>query len=86
MLLSSDFFEQNSKVRRNETKFTVGYHCLEIRQGRFTRTDRAIALCMKCGSGSVEDEDYLLFHCPIYQHVRVTNAELLELLECAQMT
>jgi hypothetical protein len=28
--------------------------------------------------GSVEDENHMLFQCPVYQHVRVKYAELLE--------
>jgi hypothetical protein len=32
----------------------------------------------ECGSGYVEDENHMVFQCPVYQHVRVKSAELLE--------
>jgi hypothetical protein len=69
---------KDREVSKSLTKFRAGSHWLEIQQGRFTRTDRALRLCKKCGSGSVEDENHMLFQCPVYQHVRVKYAELLE--------
>jgi hypothetical protein len=32
----------------------------------------------ECRSGFVEDDNHRLFQCPIYQHIRVKYAELLE--------
>jgi hypothetical protein len=66
---------KDREVRKRLTKFRADSHWLEIHQGRFTRTGRALGLCKKCGSGSVEDENYMLFQCPDYQHVRVKYPE-----------
>ena len=68
---------KDREVRKSMAKFRVGSHWLEIQQGRFTRTERTLRTCKKCSSGSVEDENHMLFHCPAYQHVRVKYAELL---------
>jgi hypothetical protein len=62
---------KDREVRRSMKKFRVGSHWLEIQQGRFTRRDRALRLCRNCGSGSVEDENHMLFQCLFYQHVKI---------------
>ena len=54
------------------TKWRLSSHDLHIEKGRYTSpiTPREERTCSRCPS-CVEDEDHVLFQCPLYESVRV---------------
>ena len=54
-------------------------HDLRIETGRYVRPiiPRNMRVCSEC-VGTVEDEEHLLYHCPLYDDVRRSYTNLLE--------
>ena len=58
--------------RSNICKFRTSSHCLSIEQGRYTspKTPRQERICIYClfktNNPVVENEQHVLFHCPLY--------------------
>ena len=48
-------------------KLRIGNHKLLIETGRYDQIPRVNRLCPTCRSNQIEDEIYLLFHCPKYE-------------------
>ena len=59
------------------TKWRFSSHDLHIETGRYTSpiTPRHERTCKSCPD-SIEDEDHVLFHCPLYNTVRMKNRDL----------
>ena len=57
-------------------RFTTGSHWLEIQQGRFLGTERQERICKRCSLGTVEDEEHMIFVCPLYAPLRLKHTEL----------
>ena len=59
------------------TKWRLSSHDLHIETGRYTSpiTPRNERICKRCPT-SVEDENHVLFQCPLYDTVRMRNSDL----------
>lgn len=71
-------------VRRNVSCFRLQAHRLKVETARFS--DDASNVCDKCGSGDVQDEKHVLFHCSCEQacEIRAKYADLFEELRSEQ--
>ena len=57
-------------------RFRTGSHWLEIQQGRFIGVERQNRICKKCNLGVIEDEEHMLFVCPLYAHLRLKHSKV----------
>ena len=57
---------KNRDLRKRMARFRTGSHWLAIHQGRFTGVERENRICKKCSLGVVEDEEHMMFVCPLY--------------------
>ena len=61
---------QNRKLRSILCKLRCGTLPIQIELGRYSKTPRAERICRYCTKGEVEDENHILFHCPLYHDER----------------
>ena len=71
----------NSKHRTALSRFRTSCHDLRIERERYLpqaiKAPRHERTCLQCASPSaIEDEIHLVFHCPIYDHLRFEYADL----------
>lgn len=63
------YFDQ----RRKFTKFRISNHKLAIETGRYFKdktAEKHLRQCKCCDNGAIESEMHLLYHCPLYDHLR----------------
>ena len=67
----------NELMRIVITRWRLSNHKLRIETGRYTRpvTPREERICILCRV--VEDEEHVIFHCPIYRSIRLKYADTL---------
>jgi hypothetical protein len=62
------------------TRFRCSSHDLRVERDRYlpeaVKPPRHQRTCLLCGSGSVEDESHMVFHCPLYDSLRFKFADL----------
>jgi len=69
-------------VRRNVSCFRLQAHRLKVETARFSEGSSNV--CDKCGSGDVQDEKHVLFHCSCEQacDIRAKYSDLFEHMRC----
>jgi hypothetical protein len=62
------------------SRFRCSCHALRIEQERYLppalRAPAHMRTCLQCASSAIEDETHMVFHCPIYDHLRFEFADL----------
>lgn len=62
------------------SRFRCSCHDLRIERERYLpasfKAPRHERTCLCCASTSIEDENHMVFHCPIYEHLRFQYADL----------
>jgi len=62
------------------SRFRCSCHDLRIERERYLptaiRAPRSQRTCLQCASPAIEDETHMVFHCPIYSHLRFQYADL----------
>lgn len=70
----------NSAHRAALSRFRASCHDLRVERDRHlpaaARTLPRNRTCLMCASSEVEDETHMVFHCPIYDHLRFEYADL----------
>jgi hypothetical protein len=70
----------NTKHRISYSRFRTSCHDLRIERERYLpeaiRAPRHERNCLVCASPAIEDEIHMVFHCPIYDHLRFEYADL----------
>ena len=71
------------QVRRNVSCFRLQAHRLRVETARFS--EGASNLCDKCGTGDVQDEKHVLFHCSCGEacDLRVKYTDLFDGVQCS---
>jgi hypothetical protein len=68
------------KHRTSLSRFRTSCHDLRIERERYKPTPLKSPLlersCLLCASPAIEDETHMVFHCPIYAHLRFSHADL----------
>ena len=62
-------------ARISATRMRLSSHSLKIETGRWSRIDPNRRVC-SCDQHSIQNEDHVLFHCPLTDHIRVKFHEL----------
>lgn len=65
-------------LRKRMAQFRSGSHWLEIQQGRFLGMARNDRICKKCQLGATENEEHVVFECPLYAPLRQKHKKLFE--------
>jgi len=65
-------------LRKRMAQFRSGSHWLEIHQGRFLGMARNDRICKKCQLGATENEEHVVFECPLYAPLRQKHKKLFE--------
>ena len=62
------------------SRFRTSCHDLRIERDRYlpkaVKASRHERTCLMCASTAIEDETHMVFHCPIYDHLRFEYADL----------
>lgn len=70
----------NPAHRTALSRFRTSTHDLRIERERYLPKDlqapRLQRTCLQCASHAIEDETHMVFHCPIYDHLRFEYADL----------
>jgi reverse transcriptase-like protein len=65
------------------SRFRTSCHDLRIERERYLpralQAPRHERTCLQCASPAIEDETHMVFHCPVYNHLRFTYADLFPL-------
>ncbi len=67
-------------LRTSLSRFRTSCHDLRIERERYlppvARAPRSERTCLQCASLAIEDETHMVFHCPLYDHLRFEYADL----------
>jgi hypothetical protein len=79
----------NSQHRCSLTRLRTSCHALRIETDRHlpaaARPARQQRTCRLCASQQVEDEAHMIFHCPLYSHLRFEFADLFTPASCTSL-
>ena len=71
---------RDGRHRASLNRFRCSCHDLRIERDRYlpaaAKPPRHMRTCLMCASSSVEDEQHMVFHCPLYAPVRFEFADL----------
>lgn len=71
---------RDSHHRASLSRFRCSCHDLRVERDRYLpaslKPPRHLRSCLLCASSAVEDEQHMVFDCPLYDHIRFEFAEL----------
>jgi hypothetical protein len=80
----------SSHQRVSLTRLRTSCHALRVETDRYlpvsVKPARHQRTCRLCNSQLVEDEEYMIFHCPLYSHHRLRFADLFTPTTCTSLS